>query len=150
MRKEPIIVLGEDDDGHATLILRNLKRAGIPNGALHLRDGQAVLDAFLGTPDSEGPLVLLLDIKMPRVDGITVLETLKRRPETARIPVIMLTTTDDAGEVDRCYRLGAAAYITKPVEYGEFSEAIQRLGAFLKVARLPRAEVAQGSQEGES
>src|SRR5205823_2865116 len=95
-----IILLAEDDDGHASLVARNLKRAGIVNEIKHVRDGQEALDYLFceGThadraPD--GPILLLLDLNMPRVDGIEVLRRVKADEQTARIPVIVLTTTDD-------------------------------------------------------
>ena len=108
-----VILLAEDDDGHAQLILRNLKRAGVANEIVRVRDGQEALDfvrsqgAFADRP-SNGPLLLLLDINMPRVDGIGVLQALKTDPLTAQMPVIMLTTTDDPREVERCYQLGCS------------------------------------------
>ncbi len=134
------IVLAEDDDGHATLIERNLKRAGLTNGFVRVRDGQEAMDYFLGeTPGASSPAasVLLLDIKMPRVDGVEVLRCLKKNPKTARLPIIMLTTTDDPREIERCYELGCNVYVTKPVEYESFIDAIRRLGLFLQVVRLP-------------
>jgi len=132
------IILAEDDDGHATLIERNLRRAGLDNGFIRLRDGQEALDFVFGSsaPRPE-PCVLLLDIKMPRVDGIEVLRRLKGDPATATLPVIMLTTTDDPREIERCYQLGCNVYVTKPVEYEQFIEAVKRLGFFLKVVKLP-------------
>src|SRR5205823_2243720 len=81
--------------------------------------------------------VLLLDINMPRVDGVEVLRRLKSDPRTAMLPVIMLTTTDDPREVEKCYQIGCNVYITKPVEYDAFVEAVKRLGFFLQVVRLP-------------
>jgi CheY-like chemotaxis protein len=143
MAAEPIlIVLVEDDDGHANLVERNLKRAGIANGIHRLRDGQEALDfvhgagAFAGRNLSK-PMLLLLDIKMPRVDGVEVLRQLKSDSKTALVPVIMLTTTDDPREIQRCYELGCSVYITKPVDYQAFVEAINRLGLFLQVVRVP-------------
>jgi CheY-like chemotaxis protein len=143
MAAEPIlIVLVEDDDGHAELVERNLKRAGVANGVHRLRDGQEAIDFVL----SQGPhsgrhapqsMLLLLDIKMPRVDGVEVLRQLKSNPQTALVPVIMLTTTDDPREIHRCYELGCSVYITKPVDYQAFVEAINRLGMFLQVVRIP-------------
>jgi CheY-like chemotaxis protein len=136
------IILVEDDDGHATLVERNLRRAGLANGFLRLKDGQEALDHFSGpdacpaSPEAH-PCVVLLDIKMPRVDGIEVLRQLKANPKTAPLPVIMLTTTDDPREIERCYQLGCNVYITKPVEYDAFIEAIRRLGFFLQVVKLP-------------
>ena len=143
MAAEPIlIVLVEDDDGHATLVERNLKRAGLANGIKRLKDGQEAIDFVLGkgaysglsTPHS---MLILLDIKMPRVDGVEVLRQLKSNPQTALVPVIMLTTTDDPREIDRCYELGCSVYISKPVDYQAFVEAINRLGLFLQVVRIP-------------
>jgi CheY-like chemotaxis protein len=132
------IVVVEDDDGHATLIERNLRRAGLTNRVVRLRDGQEALDYFFGgtPPASDGDSVLLLDINMPRVDGLDVLRRLKADPRTAKIPTIILTTTDDPREIERCYQLGCNVYITKPVEYEAFMEAIRRLGFFLQIVRV--------------
>lgn len=143
MPPEPLtIIMAEDDDGHAVLIERNLRRAGVTNGIVRLRDGQEVLD-YLRAEGAHrgrrvhGPLLLLLDINMPRVDGVEVLRQLKASPQTAAIPVIMLTTTDDPREVARCYELGCSVYVTKPVAYDAFSEALRRLGLFLLIVTLP-------------
>jgi CheY-like chemotaxis protein len=137
-----LIVLVEDDDGHANLVERNLKRAGIANDIERLKDGQDALDFLHGVGEYTGrkpshPILLLLDIKMPRVDGMEVLRQIKSNPQTALIPVIMLTTTDDPREIQRCYELGCSVYITKPVDYQAFVEAINRLGLFLQVVRIP-------------
>jgi CheY-like chemotaxis protein len=142
MPAEPIlIVLVEDDDGHATLVERNLSRVGVANSLVRLKDGQEALDFLFtrnaGPSGKAQPILLLLDIKMPRVDGIEVLRQIKAVPETALIPVIMLTTTDDPREVKRCYELGCSVYVTKPVDYQAFVEAINRLGLFLQVVRIP-------------
>jgi CheY-like chemotaxis protein len=143
MAAEPLlIVLAEDDDGHASLVQRNLERAGLANGLQRLKDGQEALDYLRAEGGYAGrntgqPVLLLLDIKMPRVDGVEVLRQIKSDPRTALIPVIMLTTTDDPREIQRCYELGCSVYITKPVDYQGFVEAIKRLGLFLQVVRLP-------------
>jgi CheY-like chemotaxis protein len=140
---EPVtILLAEDDDGHASLVQRNLERAGLLNGFVRVKDGQELLD-FLNEKGraqeaSDDQMVILLDINMPRVDGIEALRQIKANPETHRIPVIMLTTTDDPREVDRCYELGCNVYITKPVEYEGFIDAVRRLGMFLQIVRKPR------------
>lgn len=151
------IVLIEDDDGHATLVERNLRRAGISNGFVRFHDGQQALDYFFGPAPAEAAaglaagaagnacparedllnFVVLLDLKMPRVDGFEVLRRLKESPQTAAVPVIVLTTTDDPREIARCYELGCNVYITKPVEYDAFIEAVRRLGFFLQVVKLP-------------
>jgi CheY-like chemotaxis protein len=135
---EVTIILAEDDDGHATMVERNLRRAGLDNGFVRLKDGQEALDYLLG-PDPQHceSCILLLDIKMPRMDGIEVLRRLKGDPKTATLPVVMLTTTDDPREIERCYQLGCNVYVTKPVEYEQFIEAVKRLGFFLQVVQLP-------------
>jgi len=84
--------------------------------------------------------LLLLDINMPRVDGVGVLKAVKADPRFAQLPVIMLTTTDDPREVDRCYQYGCSVYITKPVKYQDFVEALTRLGMFLEIIRVPGRE----------
>ena len=137
------ILLAEDDDGHASLIHRNLQRAGLANGFHRVKDGQEALDYIFARDEYAGQLptanvLLLLDINMPRVDGVEVLRQLKGSPATAMIPIIMLTTTDDPREVERCYALGCNVYITKPVDYDGFINAIQQLGLFLQVVRVPR------------
>ena len=136
------IILIEDDDGHATLIQRNLRRAGLTNGFIRLSDGQEAIDYFFGEDarfarDAPVAPVILLDLKMPRIDGLEVLRRLKTDPRTASLPVIMVTTTDDPREIERCYELGCNVYVTKPVESEAFIEAVRRLGFFLQVVKLP-------------
>ncbi len=133
------IVVVEDDDGHATLIERNLRRAGLTNPVIRLRDGQEALDYFFkadGEPPEQNDSVLLLDINLPRIDGVDVLRRLKADRRTSRVPTIMLTTTDDPREIERCYQLGCNVYVTKPVEYDSFMEAIRRLGFFLQIVKI--------------
>lgn len=143
MRTEPIVVLlAEDDDGHATLVRRNLQRSGVANEVARVADGQEALDyvrcaGAYADRVRNGPLLILLDIKMPRLDGIETLRQLKADPATRGIPVIMLTTTDDPREIERCYELGCSVYITKPVEYERFVGAIRQLGLFLQVVTVP-------------
>ena len=137
------ILLAEDDDGHAFLVQRNLERAGIANRIIHVTDGQAALDYVrrrgdYASRDQGPPLLLVLDINMPRIDGVEVLTQIKSSEATQKMPVIMLTTTDDPREIERCYELGCNVYITKPVEYGDFVEAVKRLGLLLQVVQLPR------------
>lgn len=137
-----LILLAEDDDGHASLVQRNLKRAGILNDICRVKDGQEALEfvhcqgQFAGRKPS-GPLLLVLDINMPRLDGIEVLRRMKASEATARIPVVMLTTTDAPHEIEQCYALGCGIYITKPVEYAAFVEALRRLGLFLQIVKVP-------------
>src|SRR5689334_12664807 len=130
MAPELSIFLAEDDDGHATLIRRNIERHRLSAEIVRFRDGQELLDAFAAGPVTLGigrRIVVLLDISMPRVDGLEVLRRLKSDRATAVVPVYMLTTTDNPSEVERCFALGCNAYVTKPVAYDAFATAIERL-----------------------
>jgi CheY-like chemotaxis protein len=139
---EPVILIVEDDEGHAILIRQNLEAAGLSNQMKHFRDGQAVLDFFYKSPEPRASMpehmyLVLLDIRMPKVDGIEVLRRLKSDPELRKLPVIMLTTTDDVREVERCHQLGCNVYIQKPVDYDRFADAIRRLGMFVTLLLVP-------------
>ncbi|MBU0965097.1 MAG: response regulator [Proteobacteria bacterium] len=142
MRKEIHIIIAEDDEGHAALIKKNLRRAGIENKIIRFADGQQVLDFLFLKGDgphrqSGDSFLLLLDIRMPKVDGVEVLRQLKADQELRKIPVIMLTTTDDPREVDHCHQLGCSNYITKPVDYDKFVTAVRQLGLFLMIVQVP-------------
>lgn len=133
------ILIAEDDDGHAELIQEHLQDAGVTNPIIRFRDGQEVMNYLApacGCPGWDRPYLLLLDINMPRLDGMEVLRRLKGDPATRTIPIIMLTTTDDPQEVDTCYRLGCNFYITKPMGFEAFSETLKRLGLFLLVLQV--------------
>jgi CheY-like chemotaxis protein len=139
------IVLVEDDPGHARLIERNLRRALITNAIVTLSDGQQAVDYFFREHTYAGathalPLLLLLDLNLPGLDGIQVLTRLKADARTRHIPVIILTTTDEPYEIQRCYELGCNVYLTKPVEYEQFAEAMRKLGLFLSIVQLPSRE----------
>lgn len=141
MNNEVTILITEDDEGHAMLIQKNLRRAGVTNPLKHFRDGQEILDfMFKRSPESIDPTksyLLLLDIRMPRVDGIEVLRQIKEDKILKRVPVIMITTTDDPQEVNQCHALGCNNYITKPVDYNRFVEAIRQLGLFFSIVEVP-------------
>jgi CheY-like chemotaxis protein len=141
--QEVTILLVEDDPGHARLIEKNLRRSNVTNDIITVSDGQQALDYLFGEGQYAGgecasPLLVLLDLNLPVLDGYQVLERMKADEHTRRIPVIILTTTDDTREVSRCYELGCNVYVTKPVDYGQFSEAICKLGLFLSVVTIPK------------
>ena len=143
MREEVVILVAEDDEGHAGLIRKNLARAGIVNEILHFKDGQETLDFLLRQGDgphrqSGSSYILLLDIRMPKVDGVQVLEQVKAVPELHKLPVVMITTTDDPREVGHCHALGCSSYIAKPVDSDKFVNAIRQLGLFLAVVEVPK------------
>lgn len=145
MHEEVIILITEDDEGHAGLIKKNLARAGISNEVLHFADGQAIIDFLFRLGDGphrkqNGAYILLLDIRMPKLDGTEVLKRIKEDPELRKMPVVMITTTDDPREVERCHALGCSSYITKPVEYDGFVNAVRQLGLFLAVVQIPQVD----------
>jgi len=136
------ILVVDDDEGHVELVRRNLKRSGIRNTIVALSDGQQALDFVFRRGPYAGELhnanlLALLDINMPGLDGVEVLRQIKSDPRSRLIPVLMLTTTDDIREINRCYALGCNAYITKPVDPSRFIEAIQQLGLFISVINTP-------------
>jgi len=136
------ILLVEDDPGHARLVEKNLRRAGIMNDIMVCSDGQEAVDFLFSTNNHElvhvqGRLLIMLDLNMPIMDGYQVLWRIKADERTKHIPVIILTTTFDKREITRCYELGCNIYITKPVDYQQFSEAINKLGSFLSIMTMP-------------
>ena len=140
-KREVTILLVEDDPGHARLIEKNLRRANITNQIVTIGDGQEALD-YLFSSNETGrdhalPILVLLDLNIPVLDGYQVLKRMKTDARTKSIPVVILTTTDDQREVTRCYELGCNVYVTKPVDYGNFSEAIRKLGLFLSIVTIP-------------
>lgn len=144
MNEQPItLLLVEDDPGHARLIEKNLRRGGITNEIVKVDDGQKAVDFLLKQGELENapyplPLLILLDLNLPILDGYQVLKIIKHNETTKCIPVVVLTTTDTSHEISRCYDLGCNVYVTKPVEYEQFSEAIRQLGLFLSIVKIPR------------
>ena len=137
------IVMIEDDEGHARLIERNIRRAGISNDIKHFLDGTSALDYLFNDengPTRNGPALVLLDLNLPDMSGTDILAKIKSEPKMKRTPVVVLTTTDDKVEIQRCYDLGCNVYITKPVNYESFAEAIRQLGLFLAVIQVPEVQ----------
>ena len=141
MSAQPVtIVMIEDDEGHARLIEKNVRRAGVSNEIRHFVDGTSALAHVMQeSVRGNGPLLFLLDLNLPDMSGIDILSKLKADDRLRRAPVIVLTTTDDQREIQRCYDLGCNVYITKPVEYETFAQAIRQLGLFLSVMQVPEA-----------
>lgn len=140
MQTQITIVMIEDDEGHARLIERNLRRAGIDDEIVPFTTGAPALEYLLG-PDGTGaanhdkPFVLLLDLSLPDMHGAHILQTIKKNQNLQHSPVVVLTTTDDKYEVDRCYSLGCNSYVVKPINYEAFGQTIQNLGALLKTMK---------------
>jgi len=139
------IIMIEDDEGHARLIEKNIRRAGVANEIVPFTNGTDALAHLLG-PDGTGlvnkgrQLLVLLDLNLPDMTGIDILEKVKNNEHTKRSPVVVLTTTDDQREIQRCYDLGANVYITKPVDYDGFANAIRQLGLFFSVMQIPETD----------
>jgi CheY-like chemotaxis protein len=140
--KEVVIIIADDDSGHVRLIEKNLNHVGLHNPVQRCENGQEVLDFLfrLGPGPhrkNDTAYLLMLDIRMPKVDGVEALRQIKEDPTLRKLPVIMLTTTDDPREIERCHLLGCNSYIVKPVDYDSFAAAIAQLGMFVSLVKVP-------------
>lgn len=144
MSKPVTIIMIEDDEGHARLIERNIRRSGVNNEIIPFTNGTDALAHLFGKDaggeDHKGEaLLILLDLNLPDMTGIDILRKVKESNLLKCAPVVVLTTTDDAQEIKRCYELGCNVYITKPVNYESFANAIRQLGLFFSVIQVPQA-----------
>jgi two-component system response regulator len=136
MQNEVEILLVEDNPDDAGLAIRSLKKNNLANRLLHLEDGQEALD-FLFNDKNEMPRLILLDLKMPKVDGIEVLRRLKSDEKRRVIPVVVLTSSKEERDIVESYKLGVNAYIVKPVDFDQFAKAVSELGLFWMVLNQP-------------
>lgn len=139
------IIMIEDDEGHARLIERNIRRSGVNNDIIPFTNGTEAVHYLFGTDGSgsqhkDQALLILLDLNLPDMTGIDILKRVKENSYLKYAPVVVLTTTDDAEEIKRCYALGCNVYITKPVNYENFANAIRQLGLFFSVIQVPQAK----------
>jgi CheY-like chemotaxis protein len=137
MQNEPLLVLlVEDNPDHAELVIRNLAEHPVPNQVIHLTHGQAALDYLLRREDyanaalSPRPHIILLDLRLPRVDGLQVLQVIKTSENLRQIPVIILTTSDTEQDSTRAYHNYANSYLVKPLGYEQFRKLIQDIGFY--------------------
>ncbi|MBE0479803.1 MAG: response regulator [Dehalococcoidia bacterium] len=142
MHQDVVILVADDDEGHAALTCKSMKRAGINNPTMVFRDGEQLLDfLFEREPRSrleeDTPYLVLLDLMMPRVNGIEVLRQIKSHPDLKRVPVVMLSSTDDPEVIDLCYNLGCSSYMVKPVDPKHYGEAVRKIGLYLTAAEIP-------------
>jgi CheY-like chemotaxis protein len=143
MSKPVTIIMIEDDEGHARLIERNIRRSGVNNEIMPFTNGTDAINFLFGSDgsgiDRKGQaLLILLDLNLPDMTGIEILQRVKQNAYLKAAPVVVLTTTDDAVEIKRCYDLGCNVYITKPVNYESFANAIRQLGLFFSVIQVPQ------------
>ena len=144
MSQPVTIIMIEDDEGHARLIERNIRRSGVNNEIVPFSNGTAAVNYLFGRDgtglDHRGrALLILLDLNLPDMSGIDILRWVKENRYLKTAPVVVLTTTDDSQEINRCYDLGCNVYITKPVNYDSFANAIRQLGLFFSVIQVPAA-----------
>jgi len=137
------ILLIEDNANDAELTIRSLRKNNIANHIIHLNDGATALEFIFGTGKYEGrnvnhkPKVILLDLKMPKVNGLEVLERLKSNESTKRIPVVVLTSSKESPDVEKSYALGANSYIVKPVDFESFRKIVNELGVYWLLLNQP-------------
>lgn len=130
------ILLVEDNMNDAEMTIRALKKNNIANNLVHVKDGAQALDFLLGSGDYQGrdvenkPKLILLDLKMPKVNGLEVLEKIRSNENTRKIPVVVLTSSKEHPDIERCYDLGVNSYIVKPVEFTNFVKAVSELGVY--------------------
>ena len=140
--KDRMILIVEDNPDDETLVLRALKRCNVTNEIDVVRDGAEALDWLFRTGAHEGreggdPAVVLLDLKLPKIDGLEVLKRIREDERTRRLPVVVLTSSDEQEDMIRSYDLGANSYVRMPVEFGAFSEAVSRLGLYWLLLNEP-------------
>ena len=133
------ILLIEDNPDDAELTIRTLKKNNFANHLIHLEDGQEALD-FLFNDENTMPKLILLDLKMPRVDGIDVLRKLKSDEKKRTIPVVVLTSSKEEKDIVEAYQLGINAYIVKPVDFDQFVKAVTQVGLFWMILNQPPAK----------
>jgi DNA-binding response OmpR family regulator len=141
--KPVTIIMIEDDEGHARLIERNIRRSGVNNDIIPFTNGTDAVNYLFGSDGSgaahkDMASLILLDLNLPDMSGIDILKRVKDNKFTKCMPVVVLTTTDDSQEIKRCYELGCSVYITKPVNYESFANAIRQLGLFFSVIQVPQ------------
>ncbi len=137
--KQNYILLVEDNPDHEALTVRALQKAGLLNPVVVARDGAQALHHLLDGGEQELPQVVLLDLKLPKVDGLEVLQKMRATPRTHLVPVVILTSSDEESDLVHSYRLGANSYIRKPVDFNQFIEAARQLGLYwLVLNQAPR------------
>jgi len=142
-RSQIEILLVEDNMDDAEMTIHALRKNNLANKLIHMKDGEEALDFLFGTGNFIGrdvnlkPSLILLDLKMPKIDGLEVLERVKSNEATKKIPVVILTSSKEDPDVSKCYELGANSYIVKPVEFESFMKAVSELGMYWMILNQP-------------
>ncbi len=137
------IVMIEDDDGHALLLERTIRRSGINNAIQRFSDGASAINYLLGEDRAASAhnghtLLILLDLNLPDMTGLDILKTIRENDVLKTMPVVILTTTSDTAEIERCYEFGCNVYLTKPIDHESFTDAIRQIGLFFSVIQVTR------------
>lgn len=136
MSTEVEILLIEDKRSDAEMTIRAIRKNKIANNIMHLKDGKSALDFLFGTGEYEGrdvrkkPRVILLDLKMPKVGGVEVLKRIKEHEDLRDVPVVVLTSSKENPDIEKCYALGVNSYIVKPVAFNDFMQVVSELGLY--------------------
>ena len=150
MKEDAVILLAEDDDGHATLTRMALREVGVNNEIIRFRDGQETVDFLFGSGqghsrEADAHYLLLLDLRMPKVDGIAILRRIRQDEQLRRMPVVVLSTTDNPHEIKTCKSLHCSCYIVKAAGCEAFAAALEQVKPFLEHRQAPRT-TGQGQQ----
>jgi CheY-like chemotaxis protein len=143
MEQNVVILLAEDNPGHAILTTKHLKRAGIANMIHHFQNGEELLEFLEHILASQIPFsngrrfIIIMDLKMPKMDGLRTMEILKKNPFFSVIPVIIFSTSDDPNEIYECYQKGCNGYVVKPVISADFTDFISNLVSYFKIIKIP-------------
>ncbi|MFP4546617.1 MAG: response regulator [Fidelibacterota bacterium] len=143
MNQNVVILLAEDNPGHAKLTRKHLKRAGLKNTIIHFNNGEELLNfldkngEYPNSPEIEQSYFIIMDLKMPIIDGFKALELLKSNNTYAVIPVVIYSTSDDPLEIYKCYQKGCNGYVVKPVQSKDFADFLKNLVSYLKIIQIP-------------
>lgn len=143
MQNEVELLLVEDNPDHAEMTIRALERNNIANKITHLMDGEKALDfifargSYADRKVGHLPKVILLDLKMPKINGVEVIEVLKSDERTKKIPIVVLTSSGEDPDIQKCYNLGVNSYIVKPVQFEKFMKTVNDLGLYWLMLNQP-------------
>lgn len=136
MEKELNLLLVEDNAGHAELVMRNLRKHEIPNNVFHVKDGEEAINYLHNKEEFEDknkysrPDIILLDLRLPKIDGLEVLKNIKEDNKLKKIPVVILTTSNAVNDVEKAYELNANSYLVKPIDYTDFNNLLTTFGFY--------------------